>query len=365
MSIHNRFLSYALRVMRGDIRGSQLLNLARKQLIPKARIVSWQPTHISISSTDRCNFRCDMCPTNSTKVPKSYVHRHREAPDMSLDLFRFVLDRYPNAIRVFLIGTGEPLLSHNFFDMVRECVKRRMIVNTYSNGYALNGHIHDIVCSGLERLCVSVNGHTEKEFHRMTGNSEAYYSRILRNVEELVRARNKKNSMLEIELSFIVDSYNYRHMEKMIEVGENLGVDIVSLTQFLPLPYPGFTPEERCLYADDPDVKKELSRLISKKYRCDVIFPYLLRNFTDKRTVCRWPFSMLRVDGGGNIGGCGVALLNTHGNGKVYDKDPWNNQYFRDLRRRHLQGDLFWPCKFCIESVGVKPSQVVKNNSSF
>lgn len=277
MSIRNRILPHVLRVMRGGIRLRQLANFAHNRLMAKAEVVSGPPTHISFFVTSRCNFRCDMCPTHSKKVPTSYVHRHHEAPDMSLDLLRFVLDRYPNVIRVPLIGVGEPLLNPHFFDMVRECIKRRMIVDTVSNGYILNAYISDMVSSGIDRICISVNGHTADEFHRMTGNPGANYSKILRNIEALVRARDNKKGKPRIELSFIIDRYNYRYMRDMIEIGENIGVDGVYLAQFQASPYPGFTPEERCLYSDDPAVRQELMRLIPNKYRCHVRWPYLLR----------------------------------------------------------------------------------------
>lgn len=365
MSIRSRFIPYALRVMRGDIFLGQLVNLARSRILPKAETVSWQPTHISIFVTDRCNFHCDMCPTHSRKVPTSYPHCHRVASDMSLDLFRFIVDRYPNAVRLWLVGTGEPLLNPNLFDLVREAAKRRMVVSTISNGYAIDDYITEILSSSLDQLCISLDGHTGEEFHRMTGNPERYHSRILRNVEALVGARRKKNAMPRIEVSFIIDSRNYRYMKDMINVGENLGADSVLFLSFQPNPFPGFTPEERCIYADDSAVCEELASLMSKKYRCDVTWPFLLKRQGDGITVCRWPFSMFQVDGDGCIGGCGMGMLNMHDNGRVYEKDPWNNEYFRDLRRRHLQNDLFWPCKFCVESVGLEPSLAVKTNLRF
>jgi len=53
-------------------------------------------------------------------------------------------------------------------------------------------------------------------------------------------------------------------------------------------------------------------------------------------------------------------LLDMHENGKVNAEDPWNNEYFRSLRRRHLRGDLLWPCKSCGECVGVEPCPLVR-----
>jgi hypothetical protein len=60
-----------------------------------------------------------------------------------------------------------------------------------------------------------------------------------------------------------------------------------------------------------------------------------------------------------------MMLLNMHENGSIRDDDPWNNQYFTDLRRRHLKGEVLWPCRHCVERVGVAPVRVAKSNSSF
>jgi MoaA/NifB/PqqE/SkfB family radical SAM enzyme len=305
-----------------------------------------------------------MCPTLSRKIPKDYAHRHHQAPDMSLDLLRLVLDRYPNAIRVMLIGVGEPLLNPHLFDLVAECVKRRMVVDTVSNGFALDAHIPEILRSGLDRVAVSVNGHTAQEFHRVTGMPAASHSKILRNVEALVSARGHKKLQPGIEVSFILDRVNRGHMLEMIAIGEQLGVDGVAFYNYLPSPYPGFTPEERCLYADDAAVREGFARVISRKFRCDVTWPLLLGRPEQGWGVCRWPFSLLQVDGDGNVGGCPVMMLNMHENGNVKEADAWNNEYFRDLRRRHLGGKVLWPCEYCGERVGVDPTRIVECNSS-
>lgn len=360
VSFRKRFLHYASKITGGYIRPGQLANLARERLMPRAEVVSWQPITISFWVTSRCNFRCDMCPTHSLKIPKSYIHRHHEVPDMSPELLRFVLDRYPCTLRVSLIGVGEPLLNPCFFELVRECDKRRLIVDMVSNGYALEGHIPDIVRSGLNGVTVSVNGHTPEEFHRMTGMRAECHSQILRNVQGLVRARRKRIHP-RIGISFILDSHNWQYSRQMIEMGEEVGADFVVFFNFLPAPYAGFMPEERCLYADDPAVRDEFAWIMSQKFRCDVKWPYLLGQPGNNKRVCECPFNMLLVDGAGNVGGCHAMILNMHENGTVYDKDPWNNECFRDLRRRHLQGDLFWPCNYCVSNGGVNPSRFVKS----
>ena len=360
MTIHNKVFPYVVRVLRGDVRLGHLVNFSRNRLAAKSEVVSGKPTHLSFFVTSRCNSRCDMCPTHSDKMPESYPYRHREAPDLSLELLRRVLDLFPHVLRVPLIGVGEPLLNPQLFDLVQECSRRRMIVDTVSNGFVLDAFLADIVNSGLDLVCVSVNAASAADFRRMTGNPEPLYGTVLENVGKLVRARAVKRGGPRIELSFIVDRLNCAQMGEMIRVGEELGADAVLLNHFLPAPFPGFTPEERCLYADDPAVLEAFSRAMSGKYRCDVRWPYLLAPGSATRTLCRWPFSIVTVDGAGNVGGCPRALLNLHENGKVLGPSAWNNEFFRDLRRRHLHGDLLWPCTSCIEIFGVEPGQLIK-----
>lgn len=356
MSIRGRFKSYFLKTLRGDVSAEQLMNLSKTKILPYNETLSWKPTHISIFATDRCNLSCDMCPTHTTKFPNRYNYRHLPTENFSLDLLRYVLDLYPAAIRLSIIGTGEPLLNTKLFDMIEEGAKRNLIVDTVSNGLVLGNYLEDIVTSELDRISISINGHTSWEFNRMSGNPEQYYSIILNNVKDLVKMRGKGNKFPRIGTSFIVDRYNYHYMSEMIVVAEELGVDEITFLHFLASPYENFSSEERCLYADDPKVVKKLSNLMSKKYRCDVTWPYLLERSEGKRRICRWPFSILQIDGDGNVGGCPTQILNMHENGKVFDEDPWNNEYFMDLRRRHLQGDLFGPCESCVECAGVEPS---------
>lgn len=353
MVIRNRFMHYTSKLMRGYVGPTQLVNLARERFMKKTEVISWKPTRLSVYVTSRCNFRCDMCPTHSTKIPKSYSHRHREEPDMTPDLLGFTLRRYPTIQRVTLIGVGEPLLNPRFFDLVKECTRRRIIVSTVSNGKELDAHVNDIMHSRLDRVTISVNGHTAEEFQRMTGNAKADYFRILHNVETLVKVRGEKR-LPRINLGFIIDQQNYHYMKDMIEVAENVGADLVYLSNFQASPYPGFMPEERCLYQDDQAVKDELLRIKTIKFHTIVEWPALLRRPGKGRTVCIWPFSLIQVDGGGYVSSCPMQSPPMHDNGTIYDNEVWNNKYFRDIRKRHLEGNLTEPCESCVCSAGIK-----------
>ncbi|GAH12335.1 unnamed protein product, partial [marine sediment metagenome] len=234
-----------------------------------------------------------MCPSHSKSIPKEYKFKHKKAPDMSRKLLQDILDRYNKALRVWLVGTGEPILNPNFFDLVKECVKRKMIVNTFSNGFAIKNYKGKLVNCGLDRICISINGQNSEEFNRITGMPKDYYHIITENISSLVETRNEMNSKTKIELSFIIDQFNYLNIEQMIKVSGKFGIDSVSLNNFLPTPYVGLTPAERCLFENDSNIKGEIKRLKKLKFSCSVIWPKLLSDCLQDRKKCRWPFRMI------------------------------------------------------------------------
>jgi MoaA/NifB/PqqE/SkfB family radical SAM enzyme len=187
----------------------------------------------------------------------------------------------------------------------------------------------------------------------MTGHDKKNYSIIYENIRELVRRRDDKKSKLTISLSFILDQKNYKHIFQMIEVAERLKVDEITFHNFLPSPIPGFTAEERCLYADNQDVIKTFSQVMHASYKIKINLPALLDK-SKKEKNCKTYFRLIRIDGEGNVGGCATQLLNLDGNGKFYDDNVWNNSHFRERRRLFLDPSLpdLPPCKDCCANYG-------------
>jgi len=289
-----------------------------------------------------------MCQTHSQKIPKNIYH-HEGSRDIDFQTFKQFVDRFKNALSVSLIGTGEPMLNKDFFKMARYAAfEKRMSVITVSNGTIISSKIDEVLDCGLSNIEISLNGYDEDELHRMTGQQKKYFSIICNNVQELVRKRNEIKSGLVISLSFILDQQNYRNAFRMVELAEKLGVDEVSLHNFLPSPVEGFTAEKRCLYSDDKDVVETLIRLRQGGYKVKLNLPTLLDK-NRKEKYCVSYFRLIRVDGEGNVGGCAGQLLNLSGNGKFYDKDVWNNSHFQERRKIFLDADIpeLPPCRDC------------------
>ena len=79
-----------------------------------------------------------------------------------------------------------------------------------------------------------------------------------------------------------------------------------------------------------------------------VTLPNLLDGNLNNR-LCRDFYTSMSIDGDGNIGGCERIMLNTTNNGKFWDKDVFNNEHFRELRRIFTQNTMSLPdaCQYC------------------
>ncbi len=345
--------------LKGEHTLGQMLNLFKYRCGKKQSVVNWDPIFITTYLTTRCNLSCDMCLTHS----REFSNRYGQKPikDMDFDLFKQILNRYKNAIKVYLIGNGEPLLNKDLFRMIEYAsTVMKMNVDVSSNGIILREYIEEILNSPLKYFNVSVNGHNPEEFNRMTGMPPELFDVISNNTAELVKQKQAKGAKLKVSISIILDQGNYRDLNDMICFAENLGVDEVTFFHFLPSPAKGYTAEERCLFSDDSDVVEVFSAAnsVRSRIRTTVMLPPLLEREMTSNKYCCLPFNSITVDGEGNVGGCSCQLLDNTGNGKFYDKDVWNNGYFQEMRKRFMDPEfpLLEPCTWCYSNSGYKLS---------
>lgn len=352
-------LKELLNIFTGPFTLAQKLNYARYIFSVKKESLAYKPVILSVVATGKCTLSCDMCPTHSEIIPKDYKYIQKTTGDITFETFKKVVDRFPKAMTVSIIGSGEPLLNPDFFKIVEYAAKKyKMTVKTFTNGTKLKENIKKLINSPLDGITVSLNSHNGQDYKRLTGMDEAVYPNICDATKELISARNAASSPLKVKVSFIVDRENYVNINDMIEKAGLLGADTIFLCNFLPSPYKGFTPEERAIFFDDNDIrsyletcKKNLSAELIKKVKWPLLISKSSSGFK-----CDCHFSQLRVDGEGNIGSCSMMLLNMDGNGNIDDPEVWNNDFFKKMRRNFMSGDvkkLDEQCIYCPDNSGV------------
>lgn len=349
----------SIKILKTNHTFAQKINYIKYLFSPKKVILNYDPITISIVPTGRCTLSCDMCPTHSKIIPNSYPYIQEPVKDMDIQTFKQIIDRFHKALNVHIIGSGEPMLNKDFFDMVDYAYSKKMKVKTFSNGTIIDENIDKIVNSKLDGITISINSYNSEDYHRMTGNDKEWYEKIYNSTKRLVYYRNKVNSKVKIKLSFILDKINYIHIPDMINVGLDINADMIFLCNFLPSPYDGFKVEERTLIKDEKVIStlKKFFNDLTPDLRKRILFPPVL-DIDSEFNQCKTHFYQIRINGDGDVSSCSMMLLNMKNKGHFLDKDVWNNEFFQEMRQRFIKNDrniLEEPCKVCIENLGIKP----------
>lgn len=336
----------------------QMINISKYTIFHKFNKkfrVCWKPIMLAVFPTYNCTMHCDMCLTHSTKFANAYGQK--PSKDMDIAFFDKILDRYDNALFIFILGNGEALLNKHFFEMMEHASKKKMITYAGSNGLLVGDYIHELANSSISSFDISINGHNSSEFNRMTGMPPELFDKIIDNSSRLIHAKNlAKNKKMKIIASFILDSVNYKNTIDMIYFADKIGFDKILFFNFLSTPEKGFSAEERSLFADDPGIISVFNQVNSlpKKIKDKVRLPPLLERNMDTNKFCDvWSWN-LSIDGDGNVGGCSCQILDLTISGVFSDNDVWNSEFFQEMRRRFAKGSdlpILEPCKHCYNNV--------------
>ena len=338
----------------------QKLNYVKYFFSRKQLILSYMPITISLVSTSKCPLKCLMCATHSPLIPKDYKWIQDTENDMSFEVFKKAANMFKEAINLQIIGAGEPLLNKDFYEIVEYGAKKmKFKVKTFSDGITLAANIDKLLKSSLDGITISINSPNVEDYLRLAGNTKEIYNTIVKDTKKLIEERNRRNSKLKVKVSFIVDKINYKLIPDMIKMGtEYFNADTIFLVNFLPVPYKGFTFEERTLSTKDSEILNFINKIkanLTNEERKIVSFPKIVNLKSPKR--CKSHFEQIRIDGDGNISSCSISLLKMNWGYKIFDydngMDAWNNEFFISMRKRFLSesiDDLYKPCKTCPEN---------------
>lgn len=333
-------------------------NTFRSVTAKKTCILKYNPISLGIYVTDRCTLQCNMCHAHSPNRPLNNPYRHEPCEDMSFSKFKQIANKFRCAISLSLVGTGEPFLNEDIFDMIKYGANLHMQVGVITNGTILDDKIDKIINSPLRSISISLNGYNAEEFCRMTENPEQFYYDIVRNISNLVEKRKKKNKQHpEIGMSYIAYKENYKYIPNIVNLADELGVDSLQFHNLLPIDIPGFT-KDQCLYEGDQEVIEVISSVDKPKSKLRVIMPVLLQSTITERR-CSGYFHSIRVDSRGSVTACHAVIQASEKYGNVFsDKDVWNNEYFRNMRGMFLDKSipLLECCKTCSSNSTFKPT---------
>ncbi len=326
----------AKRIMRRSIQmtihvASFVLPYRVKKILKTTRHLTHMPVPRSCSlyMTDRCNFKCIGCYRSVIGI--------KESKEMTVATVQKLISLYPSINSFTVAGLGEPTLCPNFVDIVNFLKKNEKFVGVITNGTNLN-KLLALSCEP-NYISISLKGYDNESYLAYTG--AAAYDTVMETFSKLkLRFKN-------VGFSYMLNMINYKDLEKLLPLCDDLKPDFLHLTNYL-------------VY--DPTVKEEVQKIITVKD--SEIIDYINEicagrdyirvkpvyvGFDNPKFNCRSYDYIINLDGDGNIGGCQRQIPPDASIGNIFtDNDPYNSLEMRRLRDlMHSNSYVHEECRFC------------------
>ncbi len=303
---------------------------ARLERAKKTLVQTDFPTQVVVESTSICNFDCPGCPSPT-------LHRSRGFIDM--ELFKKIVDEIavekPDT-QLWFAFMGEAFLWKNLFELIRYA-KARGLTDTRlnTNGSIMTEKkIRDIHDSGVDRIIVSIDGHSRETFDAIRPWKAGNYDTVRANTIKLLdRAKDEKWTHPEIWVQMVVQDLN-AHEESAFRSFWSAKGAVVKVR-------PMFS------WGEKVEAKKLEQAEIPRDFPC----PWLMRQMV---IAYDGTFLLCNADSEAEY-----PLGNAN---KISIKEAWNGR-LKEIRDQHIGNDFSFPkCVTCPDwKVGMSEIQQPEN----
>lgn len=181
------------------------------------------PYAASIEPTTACNLACPECPSGLkqfTRPTGKLSHELHETMLESLGKQLFYINYY---------FQGEPFIHPDFLGLIRTAKKHNIYTATSTNAHFLTPKkAEEVVESGLDRLIISIDGVTQEIYEQY--RKEGKLSKVIEGAKNMVEAKKKlKSKTPHLIFQFLVVAPNEHQIDKVFELGKEMGIDEVRL----------------------------------------------------------------------------------------------------------------------------------------
>lgn len=345
------------------------------------------PVGVVIEMTYACNWRCSMCMyyhEGAVEGMQKTVKDMRKTELSTEEIKKFIDDVADMGVRHISLHGGEPLVRRDFADVVTHAADRGLHTSTFSNATLITEELAELFTKKLHVIGVSVHG--SEEFHDAVTKTPGSWKKAMNGIRLIQEAKKRTGSEYpQIRMSCILSAANYLHMEDMVDVVKQAGLDECSfgVTTFTndkaldatrklvpPVvttadPYTGdFHLGKAVLDINGDEYLAAVSRLTAKAKQAGV--KVFMRKFKDSREVsrvyndaffllgkaCNYPWLSSFVSTYGAVAPC-VPFSQVQGYtmGNIRDqsfKDIWYNPEYKSFRGHFAKANNVAPlCAKC------------------
>lgn len=179
-----------------------------------------QAIRFSCELTTRCNAKCDIC-TRYSQLQNGQL----DVGDMNAVVIKHIVQEikkfhdYGKRVCFEPMGLGEPLLYKDLFELFGEIkhISQKISIVLVTNGILLD----DVCCKklvalGIDEVSVSLNVNNASDYSQRMGIDA--YDKVYRNIENLIRLRNKSGKRLpSVFVQYIDYNNDKRTFQKVIK----------------------------------------------------------------------------------------------------------------------------------------------------
>ena len=207
------------------------------------------PGYVSLTVTNACNLRCQMCGQWSQEgYIRSDARAHK--PTMTLSDWKRVVDEAAaHGITMILVRGGEPFLMPGIIELLEHIGSKGIFTSIDTNGTRLAAFADDIVRVGPLHLTISVDG--PEEIHEHVRGIPGCFQQIAAAVAAVKAAEARQGRVVGKSIAFTISPWSYRGLGAIPDTARALGVDQVCIVPYYYVP-------ERLGQAYERELREEL-----------------------------------------------------------------------------------------------------------
>lgn len=316
--------------------------MAKEKNVQNKIMILPLPGEIQIEPTVRCNMKCIMCDTKA---------RHR-APDMPLENFKRIVDQLRGVNTLGLHGLGESLLNRGFLDMVKYALLKKFKVRFNTNMSLMTDEVaSELMEAGLTEIRFSIDAPNQQIYKQIRGVD--LFQSVVERSKIFVRLRGERKTPY-IKQVIVLMKENYRHLNEMINLGKEIGVDEVFVQNMQSWSRPEFKEKESKEHSVFGLARGELEKVFSGVRKNDI--KVSLPPLEGGKYSCTWPYTGAWISVEGYLCSCcechDPRILNF---GNVLEEpiiELWNSSKYNKFRQDFNEGKTQICCD-CILKKGV------------
>jgi MoaA/NifB/PqqE/SkfB family radical SAM enzyme len=202
------------------------------------------PTSISLTITNHCNLRCQMC---GQWGEEGYVRGNTESlkREMLLADWKCVVDELAaHGLKSLLLRGGEVFMFPRIIDLLDYIHSQGMFISIDTNGTMLKQVAEELLRIGDMHLTISVDG--PEPVHDRVRGVPGTFQRIKESVARINELEALGGNKISRSICFTISQYNYCSLGLLPDVARSLGLGSLSI-----VPYYYFPEEVGQRYSDE------------------------------------------------------------------------------------------------------------------